>query len=676
MNRSHKRAAAKRERQGASGQASAEMLHQRGLAAHSAGRHAEAAELIGRAIRSGGGNADYFCNLGVVLRAGGRPDAALQQFERAIALDPRHVLALGNRGNLQAQLGQLAGAAASYRAALALAPQNAGLENNLGNVLRQLGETDEAVAAYRRAVGLAPDYVEALSNLGSLLTSIGQLDAAVDCLRRALVLRPDDMAAHANLGRALCYRRDYRQAGQHYRAAIAIAPDFAVARSGLGDVLSTLGRTEAAVQSYQAALKLKPGDPASLSALLFLRNYASDAAPAEMTATARAYGNEICRGIPDPEPHANVPDPGRRLRIGLVSGDFRSHAVSKFLRGVLPALGSEGLEVVAYAASALRDRTTEALSAMVGLWRNAADLDDGALCTAIRADGIDILVDLSGHTMFNRLPVFARRPAPVQVTWLGYSGTTGVEAIDYILGDRWVTPEAEAMQLAEAPWRLPESYLCFAPPALPVEVAPLPAGADGPLTFGSFNNISKLSDLTVAAWARVLETVPVSRLLLKNRLLDDPDIASGLRARFAAHGVAAERLLLRGRDPTAEAHLQGYNLVDIALDPFPYNGTTTTVEALWMGVPVLGLRGDRFIAHVGESILNTAGLRDWVADDIDAYVAKAAAFAADRAGLVALRRNLRRHLLASPLCDAPRFARDLEAAFRGMWKRWCARQHV
>lgn len=673
MNRAQKRAAAKRGRQTADGQANAEAVHQQGITAYRAGRHAEAAEFIERAIRLAGANADYLCNLGAVLRAGGNPAAALSQFERALALNPRHVLALGNRGNVLVQLGRFAEAAASYRAALAQAPQDAGLANNLGNALRQSGRVDEALAAYRRALELAPHYVEALSNLGSLLTSLGRFDEAVAHLARALEIRPNDAAAHANIGRALHYRAHYGPAEEHYRAAIGLAPDMAEFHSGLGDVLSRLGRTEAAVASYRAALGIKPDHAPTLSTLLFLRNYSSDSSPAELTATARAYGERVGRGIATAAPYPNAADPERPLRIGLVSGDFRSHAVSSFLLSVLPALGRSGrLELHAYPTSVYRDAMTERIAGVVGHWHDVAQLDDAAFCAAVRQHAIDILIDLSGHTLFNRLPVFARRPAPVQVTWLGYSGTTGLAAMDYILGDRWVTVENEAAQLTEIPWRLPHSYLCFSPPQLPVEVGPLPAGDAGPITFGSFNNLNKMSDLTVAAWAKVLEAVPGSRLLLKHRILGEPEIANKTRARFAAHGIAAERLLLMGRDTTAEAHLANYNLLDIALDPFPYNGTTTTAEALWMGVPVLGLRGNRFIAHVGESILNTAGLGGWVAEDLDDYVAKAAAFAADRAGLAGLRQGLRQQLLTSPLCDAQRFARDLEEAFRGMWRRWCA----
>lgn len=674
MNRTQKRAAAKRDRQMGDGRNAAELLHQQGLAAYRAGRHAEAADLIGRAIEAGGGNADYHCNLGVVLRAAGRPDAALGQFERAIALNPRHGLALGNRGNLLVQVGRLPEAAASYRAALAVAPQNPGIENNLGNVLRQLGEPDAAIGAYQRAIALAPDYVEALGNLGSMLVAAGQLDAAIGHLQRALALRPGDAPAHANLGSALSRQHEYRRAEEHYRAAVAASPNLAAAHAGLGDVLTHQGRLPEATRSYKQALRLAPSDPAALSALLFLRNYASDTSAAEMATIARAYGEVASRGAARPERYTNPPDPERRLRIGLVSGDLRTHAVSSFLGNVLPALRTGELELFAYATSPVRDARTEELAKWIGHWRDVALLDNEQLSATITRDGIDILVDLSGHTMFNRLPVFARKPAPVQVTWLGYSGTTGLGTIDYIVGDRWVTPRAEAADLTETPWQMPASYLCFSPPAMPIEVGPLPAGADGPITFCSFNNLNKLSDTAVAAWSQVLGAVPGSSLLLKHRALGEPEIAAQALGRFAAHGIAAERLLLQGRDPSAQAHFENYHKVDIGLDPFPYNGTTTTVEALWMGVPVLGLKGDRFIAHVGESILHNVGLDDWVADDIATYVAKAAAFATDRRALAELRQQLRPQLLASPLCDAPRFAGDLEAAFRGMWGRWCAGQ--
>lgn len=674
MNRKQKRAAAKGTRPASPPSAGAEALHRQGIAAYRAGRHAEAAGLIARAIREGGENADYLCNLGAVLRAGGDPAAALDAFERALTLAPRHPLALGNRGNVLAQLGRLAEAEQSYRAALAAAPQSPGIENNLGNVLRQLGDTTEAAAAYRRAIALAPGYAEALNNLGSLLTRIGDPVAATSHLEQALALQPRHAAARANLGSALAMLGEYRRAEEHYRAAIAIAPDLPVAHSGLGDVLRHIGRPAAAAESYREALRLSPSDPATLSALLFLSNYASDTTPAQLAGMARAYGEVVSRGIVPQTRHANSPDPERRLRVGLVSGDLRAHAVSSFLRNVLPELDTDRLELFAYATSPLEDATTEGLRRWIGYWRKAAALSDTELCAAIAADGIDILVDLSGHTLFNRLPAFARKPAPVQLTWLGYSGTTGLGAIDHILGDRWVTPEAEAAHLAETAWRMPHSYLCFAPPAATVPVAPPPGGTDGPITFGSFNNLSKVSDLTVEVWAQVLAAVPHSRLLLKHRALEDAAVAAETTARFAAHGVAAGRLLLRGRDPSAEQHLETYGLVDIALDPFPYNGTTTTVEALWMGVPVLALSGDRFIAHVGESLLNTAGLADWVAVDAKDYVGKAAAFAARRRELGELRQTLRQQVLTSPLCDAPRFARNLEAAFRGMWRAWCSQR--
>jgi protein O-GlcNAc transferase len=309
-------------------------------------------------------------------------------------------------------------------------------------------------------------------------------------------------------------------------------------------------------------------------------------------------------------------------------------------------------------------------------WRDAsiAKLNDEALANLIRTDGIDILIDLAGHTAKNRLPVFAWKPAPVQVSWLGYLGTTGLDAMDYVLADAWALPAGEEDQFTETPWRMPETYICFSPPDLPVEVGPLPALEKGNITFGCFNNLNKINDQVAACWARLLQLVPGARLYLKTKNLGTAAMREKLVARFAGLGIAPERLILEGEFASHEAHFQAYHQVDMALDPFPYPGITTTVEALWMGVPVLSMRGQRFISHQGETILNNVGMPEWIAADEDAYVAKAAAFASDTQALAVLRAGLRERLLASPLCDAPRFAHNFEDAMRGMWQKWCGQQ--
>jgi predicted O-linked N-acetylglucosamine transferase (SPINDLY family) len=358
------------------------------------------------------------------------------------------------------------------------------------------------------------------------------------------------------------------------------------------------------------------------------------------------------------------------LRVGFVSRDLKFGAVGFFLEGLLRALDRSRFELFAYSLSGDEDSTTQRLRQSVPNWREALTLSAADLDAQIVADRIDILVDLIGHTGSGPSPAFALKPAPVTVTWLAYSGTTGLSTMDYILADSVVIPPSEEGLFTEKVWRLPDSYLCYSPPLDTPPVAPLPALSRGCISFGSFNNLNKISDRTLALWARVLEAVPGSELVLKGIGMRQGQ----LEAAFAAYGIAPSRLRLLSMELATTDHLGLYREIDIGLDPFPYNGTTTTCEAMLMGVPVLAIKGDRFIAHVGESLLRTAGLPEWVAADEADYVRKAVDFAADRSRLSALRQQLRQQLFASPLCDATSFARNFEAALRGMWQRWCLEQ--
>jgi predicted O-linked N-acetylglucosamine transferase (SPINDLY family) len=371
------------------------------------------------------------------------------------------------------------------------------------------------------------------------------------------------------------------------------------------------------------------------------------------------------------KPHANTPDPDRPLRIGFVSGDFRRHPVGYFLEDVLASLPKTSLQLVAYANQVREDEVTDRLRPHFDFWRNIRSLNDDEAAAQIRADGIDILVDLSGHTKANRLLVFARKPAPVQVTYLGYFTSTGLKSIDYFLVDRWQAPEGEQLYYSETPFRQPGHHLCFTPPRLDIPVGPLPALRNGHVTFGNFNILAKMNDAVVASWSEILKAVPGSRLFLKSEQLDGDDVAASVHARFAAHGISADRLELEGKSPFDE-YLASYQRVDIALDPFPYNGGTVTVQALWMGVPVLTLRGDCHVGRNGTSILSALDMPEWVAQDGADYIERATQLAGGLTALAALRETLRPRLLASSLCDAPRFARDLEAAFREMWRMWCS----
>jgi predicted O-linked N-acetylglucosamine transferase (SPINDLY family) len=398
-----------------------------------------------------------------------------------------------------------------------------------------------------------------------------------------------------------------------------------------------------------------------------------------MLDAARRYGEVVARqvfpNVAGGIRHDRDPDPERVLRVGLVSGDLCYHPVGFFAEGVVSALASRAdrLALFAYPTCIRTDEISERIKANCRGWHPVAGLSDEYMANRIRADGIDILIDLSGHTAYNRLPVFAWKPAPVQVSWLGYFATTGVAAIDYFVADPWTLPVSEEINFTEKVWRLPETRLCFTPPDAAVVVSPLPALVNGYVTFGCFNNLSKMNDKVVALWARVMDAVPGSRLFLKARQLTEASVRKSIAERFAAHGIDEGRLILEDYVPR-ENYLAAYQRVDLALDPFPYTGGTTTAEALWMAVPVLTLAGERFISRQGVGLLMNAGLPDWIASDPDDYVARALAHASDLPRLAALRGNLRAQVLASPVYDAARFAKHFEAALRGMWQHWCGEQ--
>ncbi len=372
----------------------------------------------------------------------------------------------------------------------------------------------------------------------------------------------------------------------------------------------------------------------------------------------------------------NSAEPERVLRVGFVSGDMCAHPVGYFLLNFLAALNAHAagrLELHAYFSHPVADEVSSRIQAQCHVWRQVHALDDEALVRQIREDRVDILIDLSGHTGENRLPAFAWKPAPVQATWLGYLGTTGVAAIDYLIADDWTLPPELEPHFTEKVWRLPRSYLCFTPPAEDGAIGPLPALTNGYVTFGSFNNLTKVSPDVVSLWARVLHAVPGSRLLLKTAQFIEPSVRQDVAQQFARHGITSSRLTLEPPVPRAD-YLKPYNRVDIALDPFPYPGITTSVECLWMGVPFVTLAGKTFMARQGVGLLSNAGLPDWVAADEDEYVKLAARRAGELHTLQRLRQELRTRVLASPIFDAPSFARNFEDAMRDMWRAWCVRQ--
>jgi protein O-GlcNAc transferase len=508
------------------------------------------------------------------------------------------------------------------------------------DALSRMGHIEEALAEYRALQRRAPEFTAGHAAYGTFLSNLGRWDAAVAALREADRLDPGSTAILNNLGNALKHTGEIREAVRCFESVIAREPDFMDARQSR----------------------------------LFLLHYLPDATPDVLFAAHREFNDRHAAPLAAIHaPHRNAPRPDRRLRVGYVSGDLRRHPVGYFIKPVIEAHDRDAVSVIGYATSAQRDDLTAGIEAACDVWRQVDALDDAVFAEMIRADAIDILVDLSGHTPGQRLLTFARRPAPVQATWLGYLDTTGLDAIDYIIVDPLFMPPAGSRQrLSEAPLELRRSYLCFQPPDYAPDVSALPALKGTGMRFGSFNNLAKINEKVIALWAEVLKAVPHATLVLKTHDLARAPSREWLTARFGAHAIEPARLDLRSGASHREL-LAAYAEIDVALDPFPYTGGLTTLEALWMGVPVITLAGDTLLGRMGVTCLGNAGLPEFVADSPTRYVEIAVRCAHELSWLARIREEMRQRLARSPLLDAAGFTRDLEAGYRRVWRNWCGR---
>lgn len=537
------------------------------------------------------------------------------------------------------------------------------------------GRFAEGIAWYRRALTFRPGSAEVYNNIAAGYMMLGHYDKAIAHYEAALSLRPAYSRAHAGLAVLFAGCKLHRRAAHHYRQALVYEPGLANIRFNLGTVLQTSGQAADAVVCYREALPGLPDQGRAWSQYLLSLNFVSGMDADAVFREHRRFGERFLR--PAGGNYAVSPDPERRLRIGYLSVEFREHLGSYFIAPILEQADRERFEIVCYSALPPEghDEHTRRFAALADLWREVpANLSDDGLEQLIRADGIDVLVDLAGHSGLNRLPALAGKPAPVQVTWLGYANTTGLDCFDARLVDGITDPQGAERLASEPLLRLPDGFLCLKPPADAPAVGPLPMFANRFVTFGAFNSLAKVTPETLDLWASILRAVPGSRLRFKDRGIECPDTVAALSARFAALGVSPDRLSFIGWTADRNSHLACYGGVDIALDTSPYNGTITSCDTLWMGVPFVTLLGDRHAARVGASLLTRIGLPDLVAGDPDRYRQIAVGLAGDPDRLAALRQGMRDRLLASPLCDAPGFTRRLEGIYRDLWRRWCAGQ--
>jgi predicted O-linked N-acetylglucosamine transferase (SPINDLY family) len=646
--------------------ASISVALQTALQHHQAGRLAQAADIYRRILAVEPDQPDALHLLGVILHQSGQHAEALDLLRRATTARPRSAVYHNSLGVALKDRGDLQAAAVSYRRAVELEPDYPDAQLNLARVLRALGDLASAAIAYQRAAALAPDVFEIHSSLGDTCSELGRLPEAIASYGRALELKPDAVSVYNNLGNAWQLAGNPDAAAACYRKALTLQPNRVESLTNLGTVLKNQGYLEEAAELYRRVLTLEPTQVAAHSNLLYALTFSADVDPAVLGAESRRWNEIHARPLAAQiRPHPNDRTPDRRLRVGYVSPDFREHPVGRMLLPLLEAHDHREFEIYAYSSVAAPDALTARARAAVDLWRDVFPLNDEQLAALVREDQIDILVDLTMHMAGSRLLVFARRPAPVQVTYLAYCGTTGLEAIDYRLTDPYLDPPgADESCYAEQSIRLPETYWCYRPTIEPPPVGPLPAAATGCVTFGCLNNFCKVSTSALETWARLLAAVPGARLLVHAHPGSHRQRALAV---LAQHGVSPDRLEFIDFMPAVE-YFRVYQRIDVALDPFPYGGGTTTCDALWMGVPAVTLAGRTAVGRGGVSILSNIGLPEFIAHDPAEYVRLATDLATDQTRLAQLRAGLRDRLRNSPLTDAPRFARNVEAAYRTMWR--------
>ena len=597
-------------------------------------------------------------------------DQAARHYQAALEGKPQLVDALFGLGKVHLASGRNEDACRYFEQVLTLSPRFDEAQSNLGIALSRSGRHPDAIRCFRETLRRQPQLAEINAHLGESLLAMGKLEEAAAAYRVLIEADPDSYAAYNNLGNIYRTLSQHEEAGHCYRKAIALKPDLSRAHNNLGNIHKVRGQDEQALSCYRRAMELDPAFWQAHSNLLLCLNYLPDYEPKQLFDEHVRWGAIHAPADRMRQHHPNVRECDRRLRVGYVSPDMRVHAVATFFEPLIENHNPQEVEIFCYAEVPRPDATTERLRSLASGWCDTVGMTDDELAQRIYQDHIDILVDLAGHTANSRLPVFGYRPAPVQVSYLGYPNTTGVEAINYRFTDVIADPDGSEPFYSEELVRLEGGLTRYRAPEHTPEVGPLPAATSGIITFGSLNNLVKMNEQVLDLWSQVLHAVPGSRLLLFRDMLQDT-IKEQYREWFADRGLGPDRVELRGERVSTGAHLAVYNEIDIALDPFPWNGHVSSCEALWMGVPVVTLAGPTHAGRLCASVLHQLALDELVADSPGQYVGIASALATDRRHLSALRENLRRRMQQT-VCDGGSLARAVEKAYREMWRRWCS----
>ncbi|MFZ6742106.1 tetratricopeptide repeat protein [Undibacterium sp. JH2W] len=628
----------------------------------------KAIELDGKILDAYFDLADIYLNTGDKLKAHALMHTAVEQF-------PQEASVLMLTATLDSDKQNYDSALALYNKVLVIQPNNLDAIWHISWIMHEQGRLVEAEVSYRKLLALAPDLYEPNYNLGVMLDTQSKKDEAIAVYIHTLSIKPENGTIHFNLGQAYIDTGKLEEAEASLRIAITLPSDTQkMAYLSLGNLLRDTGRQNETIEYYRAATKLDPYYFDAYSSMLFNLSFGDLETPEQYQAEVNRYHSKL---LPSPPPYiAWTCRPSsqehRRLRIGLVSGDFGLHPVGFFLENVIKHLNLQQIELYAYSNKTRDDELTSRIKPLFSKWTSIENIDDQGCAHTIHDDGVDILIDLAGHTAHNRLPVFAFKPAPIQVSWLGYFGTTGVPGMDYVLTDKISVPETHEEYFTEEIWYLPSTRLCLTPPTDPeCPTSPSPAISNGYITFGCFQNVRKLNDFTLQVWAKIFNNLPDAKLRFQCWQMGSELECKNMLERFTQYGISADRVSILGPG-SREAYLAAHAEVDIILDTYPYAGGTTTCEALWMGVPTITLAGHTMSSRQGASLLSYAGLDDWIASNEDEYVALAAKHAGDVPYLLQLRSELREKLLRSSLFDGKRFARNLEIELQKMWSVFIA----
>jgi protein O-GlcNAc transferase len=614
-----------------------------------------------------GENPEELTQRAVALAQAGNVAEGIVLFRRAVELRPGEAIYRNNLGLVLSSAGDHPSGVAQLEEAVRLRPDYADAWSNLGNALTMMRKFEAAVEAYERAVGIRPDFAQALSNMSLPLKYLKRHDEAIAAGRKGLALRPNSGIAHYNLGAALEGAEEFDEALEHFRRAVELKGDFPQAQVAVGNTLKALGRLDEAIEAYGRAAE--KGDLQAYSNLAFAVHYHPEYDAAAILKTQRGWSERFAAPLArEVRPHENNPDPERRLRVGLVSGDLRDHSVGRVMVPILEHHDRNRFEIFCYSDGLFADAISGRLRGAAEGWREIIGLPDAEVGQKIREDKIDILVDLALQTGGNRLLVFARRPAPVQATYLAYCSTSGMETMDWRVSDPWLDPPGwDESVYSERTIRLARTYWCYLPQTKESPVAQPPAGNTGYVTFGCQNNFCKLTGPAWGAWIEILRGVTNSKLLI---YAPRGSPRSAAQKRLTDAGIDPDRLEFVSGQNYGD-YLQTYSKIDIGLDPFPYGGGITTCDAIWMGVPVVTLRGRTGVGRGGASILGNLELPELVAQNVDEYIQIAVGFAGDLPRLTRLRGDLRGRMERSPLMDEKGFARGFEDVLRKMWHNWC-----